>query len=188
MYKRQILENIVQTAEEGKSQNMSLAQYTALLAGQEYVSEDEVLDNIERQMDEALRTFTRTAKLEVHLRDRTGVKIAQEREKSAAARQREALSRAKERQQRKEMSQRQREYRELKEQQKKTLKALQWLAKNQYRAPEELRGTWDEVLGNLDIYAVSAANEMRYSKKYAATRKDLAEMYKDCLLYTARCV
>lgn len=176
---REILENIVQTAEEGKSQNMGLAQYTALLAGQEYVSEDEVLDNIERQMDEALRTFTRTAKLEVHLRDRTGVKIAQEREKSAAARQREALSRAKERQQRKEMSQRQREYRELKEQQKKTLKALQWLAKNQYRAPEELQGTWDEVLGDLDIYAVSAANEMRYSKKYDATWKDLAEMYKD---------
>ena len=176
---REILENIVQTAEEGKSQNMSLAQYTALLAGQEYVSEDEVLDNIERQMDEVLRTFTRTAKLEVHLRDRTGVKIAQEREKSAAARQREALSRAKERQQRKEMSQRQREYRELKEQQKKTLKALQWLAKNQYRAPEELQGTWDEVLGDLDIYAVSAANEMRYSKKYDATWKDLAEMYKD---------
>lgn len=176
---REILENIVQTAEEGKSQNMSLAQYTALLAGQEYVSEDEVLDNIERQMDEALRTFTRTAKLEVHLRDRTGVKIAQEREKSAAARQREALSRAKERQQRKEMSQRQREYRELKEQQKKTLKALQWLAKNQYRAPEELQGTWDEVLGDLDIYAVSAANEMRYSKKYDATWKDLAEMYMD---------
>lgn len=176
---REILENIVQTAEEGKNQNMSLAQYTALLAGQEYVSEDEVLDNIERQMDEALRTFTRTAKLEVHLRDRTGVKIAQEREKSAAARQREALSRAKERQQRKEMSQRQREYRELKEQQKKTLKALQWLAKNQYRAPEELQGTWDEVLGDLDIYAVSAANEMRYSKKYDATWKDMAEMYKD---------
>ena len=176
---REILENIVQTAEEGKSQNMSLAQYTALLAGQEYVSEDEVLNNIERQMDEALRTFTRTAKLEVHLRDRTGVKIAQEREKSAAARQREALSRAKERQQRKEMSQRQREYRELKEQQKKTLKALQWLAKNQYRAPEELQGTWDEVLGDLDIYAVSAANEMRYSKKYDATWKDLAEMYED---------
>ena len=176
---REILENIVQTAEEGKSQNMSLAQYTALLAGQEYISEDEVLDNIERQMDEALHTFTRTAKLEVHLRDRTGVKIAQEREKSAAARQREALSRAKERQQRKEMSQRQREYRELKEQQKKTLKALQWLAKNQYRAPEELQGTWDEVLGDLDIYAVSAANEMRYSKKYDATWKDLAEMYKD---------
>lgn len=176
---REILENIVQTAEEGKSQNMSLAQYTALLAGQEYVSEDEVLDNIERQMDEALRTFTRTAKLEIHLRDRTGVKIAQEREKSAAARQREALSRAKERQQRKEMSQRQREYRELKEQQKKTLKALQWLAKNQYRAPEELQETWDEVLGDLDIYAVSAANEMRYSKKYDATWKDLADMYEE---------
>ena len=35
------------------------------------------------------------------------------------------------------------------------------------------------MLGDLDIYAVSAANEMRYSKKYDATWKDLAEMYKD---------
>ena len=180
---RTILERIVQMAEEGKAEKMSLAEYTAMLAEQEYVSEDEVLDNIERQMDWALRTFAEKAKLEIKLRDRTGVKIAQEREKASdreqKARQHEAVRRADERQRRKEMSQRQRENRELKELQQKTLKALQWLAKNQQRAPEELRSTWDEVLGDIDIFAVGAANEMNWSNKYGATWGDLAQMYKD---------
>lgn len=180
---RTILERIVQMAEEGKAEKMSLAEYTAMLAEQEYVSEDEVLDNIERQMDWALRTFAEKAKLEIKLRDRTGVKIAQEREKASdreqRARQHEAVRRADERQRRKEMSQRQRENRELKELQQKTLKALQWLAKNQQRAPEELRSTWDEVLGDIDIFAVGAANEMNWSDKYGATWGDLAQMYKD---------
>lgn len=180
---RTILERIVQMAEEGKAEKMSLAEYTAMLAEQEYVSEDEVLDNIERQMDWTLRTFAEKAKLEVKLRDRTGVKIAQEREKASdreqRARQHEAVRRADERQRRKEMSQRQRENRELKELQQKTLKAIQWLAKNQQRAPEELRSTWDEVLGDIDIFAVGAANEMNWSDKYGATWGDLAQMYKD---------
>ena len=180
---RTILERIVQMAEEGKAEKMSLAEYTAMLAEQEYVSEDEVLDNIERQMDWALRTFAEKAKLEIKLRDRTGVKIAQEREKAndreQRARQHEAVRRADERQRRKEMSQRQRENRELKELQQKTLKALQWLAKNQQRAPEELRSTWDEVLGDIDIFAVGAANEMNWSNKYGATWGDLSQMYKD---------
>jgi hypothetical protein len=180
---RTILERIVQMAEEGKAEKMSLSEYTAMLAEQEYVSEDEVLDNIERQMDWALRTFAEKAKLEIKLRDRTGVKIAQEREKASEreqrARQKEDIRRADERQRRKEMSQRQRENRELRELQQKTLKQLQWLAKNQYRAPEELQGTWDEVLGDIDIYAVGAANEMNWSDKYGATWSDLAQMYKD---------
>ena len=59
------------------------------------------------------------------------------------------------------------------------MKQLQWLSKNRYRAPEELKSAWDEVLGDIDIYAVNAANEMHWSKKYNSTWKDLAEMYKD---------
>lgn len=179
---RAILERIVQVAEEGKDQKMSLAEYTQELAGQEYVSEDEILDNMERQMDWALRTFAEKAKLEVHLRDRTGVKIAQEREKFSQSAQRreakEAARRAKERDDRKAMQQRQRDNRELRELQQKTLKQLQWLSKNRYRAPEELQSTWDEVLGDIDIYAVGAANEMNWSNKYGATWKDLAQLYK----------
>lgn len=204
---RSILERIVQMADEGRSEQMSLSEYAAWLAGQDYVSEDEVLDNVERQMDWALRTFAEKAGLEIRLRDRTGVKIAQERERLADARMRaaeqrgefaereqelkqhfyereqkirdrEALKRAEERNRRKELNQQQRERRELRELQQRTLKQLQWLAKNQQRAPEELRDAWNEVLSDIDIYAVGAANAMNYSNKYGATWEDLAEMYK----------
>ncbi len=180
---RAILERIVQVAEEGRDEQMSLAEYTAMLAQQEYVSEAEILDNMERQMDWALRTFAEKAKLEIHLRDRTGVKIAQEREKGAEKltmqRVKDAQRRAEERQERREMAQRQRERKELRELQQKTMKQLRWLSKNRYRAPEELQATWDEVLGDIDLYAVSAANEMHWSEKHQATWKDLAQMYKD---------
>ena len=158
---RLILERIVQIAEEGKDEKVSLAEYTARLAEIEHIPEAEFLDSMERQMDWALRTFAEKAKLEVHLRDRTGRKLAQER----AARQ-ESVQRARER-------------KELRELQQKTLKQLQWLSKNRNRAPEELRATWDEVLSDIDIYAVGAANEMNWSDKYNASWRDLAQMYKD---------
>ena len=180
---RAILERIVQVAEEGKDQKISLAEYTKQLAGEEYVSEREILDNMERQMDWALRTFAEKADLEIKLRDRTGVKIAQEREQFAESsrrqREREALRRGKEREQRRQMLERQRQDKALRELQQKTLKQLQWLSKNRYQAPEKLRGAWDQVLGDIDTFAVGAANEMNWSKKYEATWRDLAQMYQE---------
>ncbi len=156
---RTMLEQIVQVAEEGKAQKMSLAEYASSLAEEGYVSEDEVLDNLERQMDWALRTYAEKASLEVHLRDRTGVKLAQERAK------------------RKESMERQRNNRELRELQQKTLKQLQWISKNQMKAPADLKQAFQDVLGDIDILAVGAANEMNWSDKYNATWKDLKEMY-----------
>ncbi len=178
---RTILERILQVAEEGKDEHLSLAEYTRRLSQQEGISEDEFLDNMERQLDWALRTFAEKARLEVHLRDRTGRKIAQEREKGAERMTRqqakEAQRRADERQARKDSARRAKERRELRELQQRTLKQLQWLSKNRNRAPEELQATWDEVLGDIDIYAISAADEMRWSDKHNATWKDLVEMY-----------
>lgn len=156
---RTMLEQIVQVAEEGKAQKMSLAEYASSLANEGYVSEDEILNNLERQMNWALRTFAEKASLEVHLRDRTGIKLDQERAR------------------RKESMERQRNNRELRELQQKTLKQLQWLSKNQFKAPEDLRQAFQDALADIDIYAVSAANEMNWSKKYNATWKDLTEMY-----------
>ncbi|MBQ7346104.1 MAG: hypothetical protein IJW45_08625 [Oscillospiraceae bacterium] len=180
---RIILERIVQVAEEGRDENLSLAEYTARLAERESISEDEFLDNMERQLDWALRTFAEKARLEVHLRDRTGKKITQEREGFAARtskmRIKEAQRRADERQDRKNAAERAKARRELSEMQQKTMKQLRWLNKNRNRAPEELRAIWDEVLGDIDLYAVSAANELNWSEKYNATWKDLAQMYKD---------
>ena len=182
---RTILERILQVAEEGKDEHLSLAEYTRRLSQQEGISEDEFLDNMERQLDWALRTFAEKARLEVHLRDRTGRKIAQEREKGAERMTRqqakEAQRRADERQDRKDSARRAKERRELRELQQRTLKQLQWLSKNRNRAPEELQATWDEVLGDIDLYAISAADEMRWSDKHNATWKDLAQMYKDAM-------
>ena len=178
---RTILERILQVAEEGKDEHLSLAEYTRRLSQQEGISEDEFLDNMERQLDWALRTFAEKARLDVHLRDRTGRKIAQEREKGAERMTRqqakEAQRRADERQARKDSARRAKERRELRELQQRTLKQLQWLSKNRFRAPEELQATWDEVLSDIDIYAISAADEMRWSDKHNATWKDLVEMY-----------
>lgn len=158
---RSILERIIQVAEEGMDEKMSLPEYTAWLAETEHQSEDEFLDNMERQMDYALRAFAEKADLEVKLRDKSERMLAAEREA------------------RKEAAERATQRKQLQELQQKTLKQLQWLSKNRNRAPEELRTAWDEVLGDIDIYAVSAANEMMWSDKYNATWRDLAQMYKD---------
>ena len=178
---REMLEKIVQLAEEGKDQKMTLSEYAAMLSGEEYISEDEILDNMELQMDWALRTFAKMANLEIQLRDRTGTKIAQEREKGwqrlENERVAEAGRRAKERDRRRDMAKRQTENRALRELQQKTLKQLQWLSKNRQKAPADLRDTWNEVLGDIDIYAAGAANEMQWSGKHQATWRDLADMY-----------
>ena len=276
---RSFMERVVQVAEEGRDEQVSLAEYTQMLAGENYVSEDEVLQDLEQRVDWELRSFAEKADLEVRLRGRgadgitnterkriiqeeranywqlhkqyqeeTRRRIAEERQKrhaserearekidniireerekywqkrreyqqradervrqerekrwavQAETRQRiddveqaerrtyyERLERykearratdARERERRKAMSERRRETAELRNLQQRTLKQIQWLAKNQYRAPAELKQQWDEVLGDLDIFAVSAANEMNYSKKYDATWRDISEMYK----------
>ncbi|MBQ7255040.1 MAG: hypothetical protein IJS31_02175 [Oscillospiraceae bacterium] len=157
---RTMLEQMVDVAEKGREKKVSLEEYNRDMAKRGYFTEEEVMTDLERQMDAALRKFADKAGLEVFLRDKTA------RELSA------------ERQQRAETMRRQRETRELKEMQQKTLKQLQWLNRNRNKAPEELRGAIDDVLGDLDLYAVSAANEMNWSEKYQATWRDLAKMYK----------
>jgi hypothetical protein len=254
---RQKLEQIVQAAEEAQDQNLSLSEYAQALAGKDFVSDDTILENMERQLDWAMRTFAEKAKLEVKLRGDKTAAIEAERDRSAQrnaqrlqnnagvivamdartderlqkkdaatarSRQklieameartderlqkkdaalakskeklidamearideriqrekaREANRRALERQDRKDMAARQKARRELQELQKKTLKTLQWLNKNRFRAPEELREQFDEVLSDIDLYAVGTANEMQWSGKYNATWRDLAQMYQD---------
>lgn len=180
---RSILERIIQVAEEGRDEHLSLPEYTRRLSMQEGISEDEFLDMMERRMDEALRTFAEKARLEVTLRDSAKRQVSREKargdERVYKYAYKDAQRRARERQARKETAQRQKDRKELRELQQKTLKQLQWLSRNQFRAPEELKETWDEVLGDIDLYAVGAADEMRWSNRHQATWGDLAQMYKD---------
>ncbi|MBE6920167.1 MAG: hypothetical protein E7468_01215 [Ruminococcaceae bacterium] len=156
-----ILQKIIHVAERGKDEKISLAEYVARVAKEEYTSENDVLDSLERQMTWALKSFAETAKVEIQLKDRNLRRVMKER-----AENQERAQRAKER-------------RELQELQQKTLKSLQWLNKNRRLAPEDLREEWDRALSDIDLYAVGAANEMNWSNKHQATWKDLAEMYKE---------
>lgn len=172
---RAILERIVQVAEEGKDEKLSLGEYTARLARSEGQSWNDFLDNMERQLDWAMRTFAEKAGLEIKLKERE----VKNWEKGKESSYRQMQRMAEERENRKLLDQRKRQETALRELQQKTLKQLQWLSKNRNKAPEELRATWDEVLGDIDLYAVGAANEMNWSDKYNATWKDIAQMYKD---------
>ncbi len=160
---RGILEQIVQLAEEGKDQKMSLSDYTAMIAGQEFTTEDMLREGMERHIDWALRTFAQKAGLEVYLKDRSDARVQQERAAAWDRRQQEL--------------ERKKANRELKELQQKTLKQLQWLSANRNKAPAELRAAFDEVLSDIDVYAASAANALNWSKRYQMTWRDLADMY-----------
>ena len=172
---RSVLERIIQIAEEGKGEKMSLAEYTRMLAGQEGISEDVFLDNMERQMDWALRTFAVSAGIEMEVRQ-------QQKDTAAGSRRESARLRAQleqERENRKEMARLAQERKQLRQLQEKTLKQLQWLSKNRDKAPEDLKAAMDAVLSDIDIYAIGAANASGWSKKYNATWKDIVDIYLD---------
>ena len=205
---KQALERIVQLAEEGQAERVSLSDYIAEIAGKDSVRGEQLYRELEQKMDNALQTFAEKADLEIKLRDRTGIKLAQQRERfnqrqqeqraqqkeweseakakkqaeneeqERKARERDLIREAKARERRTEAARRRRENRELREMQQKTLKQLQWLSKNRNRAPEALKERWDDVLGDIDIYAISAADELHWSDKYKATWRSLSEMYK----------
>ena len=204
---KQVLERIVQMAEEGQAERVSLSDYIAEIAGKDSVRGEQLYRELEQKMDNALQTFAEKADLEIKLRDRTNMKLAQQRERfnqrqqeqraqqkeweseakakkqaeneerERKARERDLIREAKARERRTEAARRRRENRELREMQQKTLKQLQWLSKNRNRAPEALKERWDDVLGDIDIYAASAADEMHWSKRHEATWGDLRDMY-----------
>ena len=217
---RTILNRILQIAEEGKAEKVSLPEYTKRIAKQEHQSEEALLYNMERQVEEALRTFGEKASLEMRLKNRNARRRAMDREEAAIAREadraelerkqqeladdREALRElneaerdrlrlqraendrrnaaerrrlAEERAARRRKHQENVRKKELRELQEKTLKALQWISKNRRKAPEAMQEAFAAVLGNIDLYAISMADEMRWSSKYGATWKDLKQMY-----------
>jgi len=204
---KNFLERVVDLARKGKGENLTLAEYAAKTGGLEYATEEDMMDNLERQADYALKAFAEKANLEIYLKDRTGVKIAQERQRmgelldNAVARERErgnkrvqaaresganALAREKqreedrrkkEREHRKEVAQRLRERQAMRELQQKTLKQLQWLSRNQNKFHEEAKKQVQDLLEDMDVLAVSAAEEMHIDNATGKTWKDLRDMY-----------
>lgn len=204
---KNFLERVVDLARKGKGENLTLAEYAAKTGGLEYATEEDMMNNLERQADYALKAFAEKANLEIYLKDRTGVKIAQERQRmgelldKAVARERErgdkrvqaakesgvnALAkekqreedrRQKEREHRKEVAQRLRDRQAMRELQQKTLKQLQWLSRNQNKFPAEAKKQVQDLLEDMDVLAVSTAEEMHIDNATGKTWKDLRDMY-----------
>lgn len=178
---KEILYRMVGLAGDALEEKFTIAEYTALRMGKKVKLLDHTLEGLERQIDWAIRSLADKGRLELYFRERTGKLMQQEREASAEARRNifinQAIQRANEKARRREAYERQQARKRASELQQKTLKQLQWLSKNRNKAPNELKKRFDEVLGDIDILAVNAANEMNWSKKHQATWKDLRQMY-----------
>ena len=143
---KQFMELVVQIAEESRDERVSLAEYTQMLANENYVSEDEVLDDLEQRVDWELRIFAEKAELETKLR-------YEQLERYRAARK---ATDARERERRKQMAERRRETRELRDLQQRTLKQIQWLARNQYPRPRKNCASSGTRCSVTSIFSLSA--------------------------------
>ena len=65
------LERLIQVAEEGRSEMVSLPEYTAQLAKQEHISVSEILNTMEQQLDYTLRAFAESAGVEMDIKKAT---------------------------------------------------------------------------------------------------------------------
>lgn len=155
------LENIVDIAEQGRSENLTvwqMADYIAKTEGE--TASDLYIEDVHEQLMRSLKSFAQSAKIEMETVKRSAFKEVR--------RQAELKERV-------ERAQREKEQREF---QQKTLKQLQWLKRNQNIMGNDFQEEARRILGDIDTIAISAANEMNWSEKYQATWEDLAKMYK----------
>lgn len=155
------LEKIVDIAEDGKSENLTvyqMARHIRQTMGRD--AADEYLEDMHKQLISNLKNFAQSAKIEMDIvKGNTYRRVRDEYARKEKA-ERAANERA------------QREF------QKKVLKQLQWLKRNQNFMGSDFQNEARRILADIDTIAISAANEMNWSEKYQATWKDLGRMYK----------
>ena len=130
-----MLANLIEKADAGKSQLIPFAEAVKNEAGREGIDPQEIWDDLSRQVDETLRSFGEKADLEVDLKNRTASMLATERKRAE-----DRLDR---------MAQRRRES-EIRE---KTMKAIKRLAKLKGKAAPDVRADIDEALKDIDTHA-----------------------------------
>ena len=154
------VERIVDLAEEGRAENLSvyqISQRMAKMQGRDYA--DAYLDEMHEKLMQTLKSFAQSAKIEMETVKNNVYRKAREDAERKAKAERAAAERA------------QREF------QKKTLKQLQWLKRNQNFMGSDFQEEDRKILADIDTIAVSAAREMNWSDKYNATWEDIAKMY-----------
>lgn len=130
-----MLANMIDRAEAGKSRLIPFAQAIESEAKGEGVDAQEIYNELSAKLDETLRTFAEKAKLEVELKDRTASMLATERKRAE-----DRLER---------MAQRRRES-QIRE---KTFKAIRRLKKLRGRAAADVKTQIDEAIRDIDTQA-----------------------------------
>ena len=130
-----MLANLVNKAEAGRSQLIPFAESVSNEARAENVDPQEIWNDLSRQVDETLRSFGEKAKLEVDLKNKTATMLATERKRAE-----DRLDK---------MAQRRRES-EIRE---KTMKAIKRLTKLRGKAAPDVRAEIDAALKDIDTHA-----------------------------------
>lgn len=156
---RNMLENIVDLAEEGKAEFVSLPEMMRRVQSETGVSVDEQMDDLERKVDHMIDTFAKKADLETRVRTQGAMKLAKERQKN------------------RELAARQVQRKRENETRNEVMKQLQSLNKMRKRSAPEIQQQIDQIIGNLDTMARSISPEgmenlQALARKYMEAKDD----------------
>jgi hypothetical protein len=156
---RTILEGIVELAEEGKAEHVSIEEMMLRNQQETGVSVDEQMDELERKVDALIDTFAQKAELEVKLRKAGTMQLVKERQKN------------------REIAARQAQRKKENDTRSQVMKQLQALNKMRKKSAPEIQRQIDEIIGNLDVMARSISPEglenlQELARKYEEAAKD----------------
>ena len=134
---RQMLEAIVELAEEGKGEKVSLAEMMARNQRQTGESVDQQMDALERKVDQMIDTFAQKARLERTVREQGALRRIRERQDN-----REKMERSRQRKQENELR-------------SQVMKDIQKLNRMRRKTAPEILAQIQEAIGNIDTVARS---------------------------------
>ena len=156
---REILETIVDLAEEGKAEHITIAEMMARNQNETGVTVDEQMDALERKLDGLIDTFAQKAELEISLRKQGAMALVKERQanREQAARQ----------------VQRKREN----DARSQVMKQLQQLVRMRRKSAPVIQQQIDAIIGNLDTMARSISpagleDLQALARKYDEAKED----------------
>ena len=156
---RTMLENIVDLAEEGKAEFVSLPEMMRRNQAENGVTVDQQMDELERKVDHMIDTFAQKADLEIRTRKQGTMQLVKERQRNREMAARQA--------------QRQRENNTRNE----VMKQLQQLNRMRKKSAPEIQKQIDDIIGNLDTMARSISPEgmenlQALARKYSEAAQD----------------
>lgn len=156
---RNMLENIVDLAEEGKAEHMSLADMMRRNQNETGFTVDQQMDELEQKVDHLIDTFAQKAELEQKVKKAGVMQLVKERQKN------------------RELAAKQTQRKRENETRSQVMKQLQALNKMRKKSAPEIQKQIDSIIGNLDTMARSISpagleDLQALSRKYMEAAED----------------